>query len=137
MRFTAHPYDRHFQEALDDIAPSLSVDLSAAAALSAMKADRVVALVLKHACSINGTHHNLRGREAAGELPRDWFVERLERVANETLDLDRNHWEYRRLLDLAETFDPSFLARLIRRGLTSHHPEIVKAANDFQSKQSA
>ena len=37
-------------------------------------------------------------------LPRVWVLERIERVATETLDL-ADYWEYRRLLELADLLD--------------------------------
>lgn len=133
MFFSNHPYHRHFKEDLDNISPGLSQDLGSASDLQPIDAERLIALVLERGCQCQNIRNIILGREAAAELPRKWLLKRIERVAAQTLDLDNDDWEYRRLLEIAEILDKDFLALLIRRGLASRNPEIVEAANDFQS----
>ena len=128
------PYDRSFEKHVESVLSGLSSDLHRVRELMDDDAHRLVSYFLELACQAQNARNIKLGREAALELPRQWLLDRIERIADQTLDLDNDDWEYRRLLELADLLDVSFLSRLVRRGFLSPNPEIVEAANDFRPK---
>ena len=74
--------------------------------------------------------HN--GAQQVVALPRVWVLERIERVATETLDL-ADYWEYRRLLELADLLDAHLVQRLVLLGLANSDPDVQEAAEDFKA----
>ena len=74
------------------------------------------------------------GRYIVGSMPKLWVEENIENAAKNTLDIDHDDWEYRRLMELyvllgfknAQTF-------LIARGRASSNKEIQECAADFEN----
>lgn len=85
---------------------------------------------LQLACTCQGLSRINQGRAAILALPRQWVLQEIERVAKESLDLN-DEWEYRRLLELAESLDPALVQRLVAFGLASANIEVQEAADDF------
>jgi hypothetical protein len=57
----------------------------------------------------------------------------IEQVAMAALGL-ADDWEYRRLLELADLFDPGLLQRFVSLGLGTPDPDVNEAAEDFKRK---
>jgi hypothetical protein len=85
------------------------------------------------ACQPSNAGRIVAGRRQVLAMPRLWVLERIERVAAETLDLS-DYWEYRRLLELAELLDGELVRRLVPLGLGSSDPDVLEAAEDFKAK---
>jgi hypothetical protein len=127
----ADPLDKRFKDKLESISIGLSDDLGGVSEVHGEKADSLVAAILESACQASHYRNITLGLEAASELPREWLLSRIERVAGQLLDWT-DEWEYCRLLELAESLDSSLLARLVDRGLGSHDEGIAEAARKFQ-----
>lgn len=131
MKF--HPSDPHdvaFKTELDELCPNISADLSQVATLPEQTGENILEAILRRGCEAQHARNIMLGREAAKEIPRDWFVARIEGIAERVLNLE-DEWEYRRLLELYRELDAGLLRRLVTRGLASHNPDIREAAEDF------
>ena len=89
----------------------------------------VVAGFLNLACKSQHIGNITFGRQGIWALPRAWTIERIEQVAESTLDL-HDEWEYRRLLEVLDELDERLLRHFIARGLDSDRAEIREAARD-------
>jgi hypothetical protein len=78
-------------------------------------------------CQAQNARSITLGRLVAVEIPREWFVARIEGVASRVLNLE-DEWEYRRLLELYSGVDEGLLRRLIAHGLGSANADIREAA---------
>lgn len=130
------PYATHLRDALDAISPGISSNLDRARELPEPEAGRLIAAILDRACLATHDGAITIGRKVAAELPRQWLITRIQRVADETLDL-KDEWDYRRLAELYEKLDSTLLSAHIQRGLSSQQPEIIEAANDYSQHQRA
>lgn len=83
------------------------------------------------ACQAQNVSRIVKGRQQVLALPRAWVLERIEQVAGEAIDLS-DEWEYRRLLELAESLDAGLVQRFVSLGLDSEDPEVREAAQDFR-----
>jgi len=88
-------------------------------------------VALERACQAQNISVITQGRSEILAMERDAVVQRIERVAGETLRLD-DEWEFRRLLELYEQLDRGLLRRLIDVGLASSSGEVREAAEDFR-----
>jgi hypothetical protein len=124
------PYDAWFKAELDAIWPSLSADLSQVPTLPEHVGEQILVAILLRGCQAQNSRNIMLCREAAAEIPRDWLVPRIEKVAERALNLE-DDWEYRRLFELCASFDDGLRHRLIARGLASDNVDVREAANDF------
>jgi hypothetical protein len=85
------------------------------------------------ACQPQVAGRIVAGRKQVLAMPRAWVLAHIERVAAEALDL-ADYWEYRRLLELAESLDAGLLRRLVPLGLGSSDPDVREAAEDFAAR---
>jgi hypothetical protein len=85
------------------------------------------------ACQPQGVSLIIKGRSQVLAMPRLWVLEHIEQVAVATLDLT-DHWEYRRLLELAELLDSGLLQRFVSLGVGNPDPDVNEAAEDFKQK---
>lgn len=82
------------------------------------------------ACQPQNVGRIVAGRQQVLACPRGWVLERIERVAAESLDL-ADYWEYRRLLELADLLDAGLVQRLARLGLSNSDPDLCEAAVQY------
>ena len=90
----------------------------------------VLRAAVQLACQPSFISRIVAGRQQVLAMPVPWVLEHIERVAAESLNLS-DHWEYRRLLELAELLDAGLVRRLIPLGLRSSDPDVREAAEDF------
>ena len=84
------------------------------------------------ACQPTHVGRIVAGRARVLAMPREWVLSRIELLAVEALNLS-DDWEYRRLLELADSLDPGLVRRLQPIGLASGNPHVREAAEDFQA----
>lgn len=70
------------------------------------------------------------GRNVILSLPRQWVLERIERVADPLLR-GGDEEEYRRLLELYREIDPDLTRRLARRATEHENSDVREAGEDF------
>jgi hypothetical protein len=126
---TPHPYDFAFAQELEAIQPGLARNLNLVESWPEAIGEQVITAILRRGCQSQNTRNITLGRDAALELPRAWLLARIERVAQQTLNLD-DEWEYRRLLEMCEPLDKELFHRLVKRGLDSANAEIREAMTD-------
>lgn len=87
-------------------------------------------LAIQLACQPQNAWRIEAGRKQVLAMPLPWVLTHVERVATEALDL-ADYWEYRRLLELAESLGAGLVQRLVLIGLDSSDPDVREAAEDF------
>ena len=127
------PRDAAFKAELDELSPNISADLGRITTRSEQNGEQILEAILLRGCQAQHTRNIVLGRLAAAEVPRDWLVARIERVAARVLNLE-DEWEYRRFLELCGELDAGLLQRLVAHGLVSDNAEIREAAEDFQDQ---
>jgi hypothetical protein len=127
------PRDAAFKAELDKLSPNISTDLGDIATRPEQVGEQILEAILRRGCQAQHTRNIVLGRLAAAEVPRDWFVARVETVAARVLNLE-DEWEYRRYLELCGELDAGLLQRLVARGLVSDNAEIREAAEDFHDR---
>src|SRR5689334_11175402 len=75
------PRDSAFRAELEGLFPNISSDLSQVAALPEHRAEQILEATLSRGCKAQHSRNIVLGREAAKEMPRDWLVVRVEKVA--------------------------------------------------------
>ncbi len=79
-------------------------------------------------------HRIIEGRSRVLSLPRQWVLERVERVAHEALDLS-DYWEYGRFLEVLELLGAhESLRRHIATGLESPDEDVRDIAELWKRK---
>jgi hypothetical protein len=108
-----------------------SYDLNLALALASDEGDSLICCLLGLACQAQQIGNVRLGRDLLADLPRDWLIPRIEKLAQSTLSLD-DPWEYRRLIEVYRSIDATLRQRLTEAGLKSSNPELREAAEDFR-----
>lgn len=124
------PYGQSMLDTLNEIEPGIWHNLHKISELPEAKSSKIINYFLELACKAQNMRNITLGREGIWSLPKNWISDRIERIANDSLDLE-DEWEYRRLLEVFKELDIDLLNRLIERGLKSDNAEVVEAAEDF------
>jgi hypothetical protein len=82
------------------------------------------------ACQPQNVGRIVAGRQQVLAMPRGWVLERIERVAAESLDL-ADYWEYRRLLELADLLEAGLARRLASLGVSNSDPDVREASTEY------
>jgi len=123
-------YEQSFRKRLDEFADGLSEDISGLHFLDKAVQENVFRFLLKLACQSQDSEALQMGGQGIRALRRAWVLERIEAVSEAVLDLS-NDYEYRRLLELAETLDDDLLKNLVKRGQESNDEELRETAEGF------
>ncbi|TLD69825.1 hypothetical protein FEM03_16005 [Phragmitibacter flavus] len=129
MNSNFRSYDGFFEQSLAEINPALADNLAVIAELLPLEADLALGVILGFAC--DSTHDRLLVlvRNVIKAIPKDWLINRIEAVAENTVNFE-DEWEYRRLLYFYDLIDPALVERLALRGLKSSNFEVIEIAND-------
>jgi hypothetical protein len=125
------PHGEQIQQRLESFRVGLDLDLSLALELAPDETDSLIGYLLGLACQAQHIGNIQLGRHLLAELPRDWLLARIEKLAATVLPL-HDPWEFRRLLEVYTEISPSLGQRLAEAGLKTNNPEIREAAEDFR-----
>jgi hypothetical protein len=132
-----NPHDRYAIDVkadLEAISPNLSSDLNQVLNLSDAQSEQVLRKLLERGCCAQNARNVILGGEVILQLPREWVLERIHRVAKRVLNLTGDDWEFRRLLEVYEKLDRGLLQTLVAAGLKSDNEGIREAAEDFSTE---
>jgi hypothetical protein len=125
------PIDRRVKEWLNLIQSDLYLHLELIPTLPEDTALKVLHYFIECSCQAQNIRNITLGREAISEIPREWVLKHIEKVANEMLNFEDDDWEFRRLAELYSLLDRRLVQELVKKGLRSRNPEVVEAAQDF------
>jgi len=127
---TMSQYEQSFRKRLGEFADGLAEDISGLHFLNKEIQEDVFRFLLKLACQSQGSEALRLGGQGIRALRPPWVLERIEAAAEVVLDLS-DEYEYRRLLELAETLDDDLLKHLVKRGQESDDEELRETAEEF------
>jgi hypothetical protein len=122
-------YDNRVRHRLESLRRGLAQDPSLAQELASDDADALICYLLELACQAQNERNIVLGRELLVELPREWLLTRIAKLAEAHLPLD-NPWEFRRLLEMYQSLDSNLRQRMAESRRNDSDPEIREVAED-------
>lgn len=92
------------REELNEYGENLWDNLHQVPQLNTHASSAIISRFLVMACQCQHARNIVLGRMGIGSLPRDWLLQRIEKIADETLNLTEP-WEYLRLLEVYNELD--------------------------------